>query len=774
MNAYSSLASGQYTSADVADELTRQDWRPSRPNGEDLFDALDKNHDGRISREEFIRGMSSLEGYGQLSKPGALGGPGSLGSVGVGASCVGTGGFGSGSNSATHFAAGQNCGAYPDGAYSPCASQTLIYGAPSPGPSAADGVAYGNATTYALSPGASAAGGMAHGSAAGQTATYASPPGASAEGGMAHGSAASMPPRTYGAGGGPTTLYASPPATYGSYGGFPGGSGVAPGGASSPRGGGFPGGSGVVPPGGGGAGFLPGGAACRAGLPGVGGVTPSAMGTAPVGGCRGPYGPDWATGPSNHLLGDDSPSGRCRGPYGPDWATGPSGALSSGAARPSYATSGQNLQGPFGQSAQSAQGIDDGDARVIDRRVGAKKLVKETIREDVQGMRPQYVIEKVVEVPETIIKEREKQVKKPSIIERVIEVPKPEVREVTRTAPTQIQHQEQIVEVPQVVVEERVIHRAKKIQQERLIEVPKIEYVEKIEYFDTVEYREVPVDKIVEVPEIEYRVREVEQLVPQTYVQEYFVDNYTEVPVTQVQEVERIERVPVYPPAGESMWTAEGNAFAGYGYGGACGGAYGCAAGSGFGPANANAGVAAAAANAGVAGGGGRKGHWIWMEDGSDATGGGAMPPQSFAPGSVQQLQPQVMQSYANYNPSGGSMQMSSVMQVPAKAYSGPGLGSSMMMAASAAQMPATMPSSNNALMYQGTIPGSSTMVAAGPPTTSGYEHIPLATNYAAPSTSATPNLFDAIDLNGDGKISREEFNRSFGGRGPPLVTAQA
>lgn len=167
----------------------------------------------------------------------------------------------------------------------------------------------------------------------------------------------------------------------------------------------------------------------------------------------------------------------------------------------------------------------------------------------IKTIKPIYTIEKVIEVPQVIVKETEKYVTKPEIIERIIEVPKKEYIKKTYTGPTQVRYEEEIIEVPQIVYEERVIRVPGKRQvQERLIEVPKVSWVERVEYDDFVEYREVPVDKIVEVPEIEYRVREVEHLVPQTFVQEYFVDRYREVPVTQVQEVERIERVPVMVP----------------------------------------------------------------------------------------------------------------------------------------------------------------------------------------------------------------------------------
>mmetsp|Transcript_32771 Transcript_32771/g.40271 ORF Transcript_32771/g.40271 Transcript_32771/m.40271 type:complete len:352 (-) Transcript_32771:80-1135(-) len=123
-----------------------------------------------------------------------------------------------------------------------------------------------------------------------------------------------------------------------------------------------------------------------------------------------------------------------------------------------------------------------------------------------------------------------------------------------------IEIREEIVEVPQVVVEERVVHvPGKKQIQERLIEVPKVVWVERVEYEDYVEYREVPVDKIIEVPEIEYKIKHVDQTVPQTYIQEHFVDKFREVPVTQVQEAERVEHVPVtvpkdwQPPRSEAM-----------------------------------------------------------------------------------------------------------------------------------------------------------------------------------------------------------------------------
>lgn len=227
-------------------------------------------------------------------------------------------------------------------------------------------------------------------------------------------------------------------------------------------------------------------------------------------------------------------------PYGHHTTMGASRVIGGGG--------GQYMQrGP--QPQMYASGIGHGHVQsdegiVRDVVHGTPSTISERITEQHGN---QYMLEKFIEAPQTIIKEREREVRKPVIIERIIEVPKPELKYIDRPAAggDRIIDQEQIVEVPQIVTEEIVTRVPRKEIQERLIEIPKIEYVERIEYEDMIEYREVCVDKIIEVPEVEYVVREVERLVPQTYVEEYFVDNYKEMPMYQVQEVERIENVPV-------------------------------------------------------------------------------------------------------------------------------------------------------------------------------------------------------------------------------------
>jgi len=185
--------------------------------------------------------------------------------------------------------------------------------------------------------------------------------------------------------------------------------------------------------------------------------------------------------------------------------------------------------------------------RVVDQWYEQAQYVgqREIGRQYAYVKKPYVTVEKVMEVPQTIVKETTKEVSKPEIVERIIEVPKIEYMESRRVGPTKYETKEQVVEVPQIAWEEHVRHIPRLEIQERLIEVPKVEFREVIEYEDRVEYREVLVDKIVEVPEIEYRIRKVEHFVPQTYVQEHYVESYQEVPMVQIQEVERNEFAPV-------------------------------------------------------------------------------------------------------------------------------------------------------------------------------------------------------------------------------------
>lgn len=206
--------------------------------------------------------------------------------------------------------------------------------------------------------------------------------------------------------------------------------------------------------------------------------------------------------------------------------------------------SGGGFQQPF---AQGWRGQAHMAGEEVEHRYEHPQVVDQRLAgvDRLYGFKPYVMTEKIVEVPETIVKSHSRHIPKPEIVERVIEVPKIGYNERHRVGPARTEFVEDIVEVPRGVTEVREKHVPKLEIQERLIEVPRLEFREIIEYEDRVEYREVPVDKIIEVPEIEYRVREVEKFVPQTYVQEYYIDHYEEVPIVQVQEVERFEHVPI-------------------------------------------------------------------------------------------------------------------------------------------------------------------------------------------------------------------------------------
>lgn len=101
--------------------------------------------------------------------------------------------------------------------------------------------------------------------------------------------------------------------------------------------------------------------------------------------------------------------------------------------------------------------------------------------------------------------------------------------------------EEQVIEVPQVVTEGKVKQVPVIERWERLIEIPRVEFREVVQYEDRIEYREVPVDRIVEVPEIEYSIIEKDVPMSQAYKEEVLQDQMMEVPIFENQELERFE-----------------------------------------------------------------------------------------------------------------------------------------------------------------------------------------------------------------------------------------
>lgn len=185
--------------------------------------------------------------------------------------------------------------------------------------------------------------------------------------------------------------------------------------------------------------------------------------------------------------------------------------------------------------------------RILDSYAAPGSYVGERVVEqhNVYGYKTYMTVEKIVEVPQVIVKERVNVEKKIDVQERIIEVPKVEIQESFIEVPV-VKKVEKTVEVPQIIFEDKIIHETKIEVQERIIEVPKIIYEEVVEYEDKIEYREVPVDTYIDEIIEEYVTvpKPQEVMVPMyEYVEVIETDD---VPMVQMQEVERIEEVPIY------------------------------------------------------------------------------------------------------------------------------------------------------------------------------------------------------------------------------------
>lgn len=199
-----------------------------------------------------------------------------------------------------------------------------------------------------------------------------------------------------------------------------------------------------------------------------------------------------------------------------------------------------------GQSAAQFAGYDQ--EHVVGEYRDMPRLLAERVVEEQPIMRPIMTVERTVEVPTVIVKERVKNVPRTQLVERVIEVPVVSYEEHVKEVPVKRKVVTK-VEVPYERLEEKIIYVPKIEYQERVIEVPKVEYVEKIVYEDRIEYREVPYDTYVEVPEIEYKYVQVPYDVPEAYFQEVPEYRFKETPAVEIQEVSREEFVPAPHPA---------------------------------------------------------------------------------------------------------------------------------------------------------------------------------------------------------------------------------
>ncbi|EZG79610.1 inner membrane complex protein [Gregarina niphandrodes] len=166
--------------------------------------------------------------------------------------------------------------------------------------------------------------------------------------------------------------------------------------------------------------------------------------------------------------------------------------------------------------------------RVVEHEIKVpKKVVREEIVEKVVVVPEKVVVEEVVEETQTV-QERIVEVARPVVTEKYVEVPK-------------IEYREKIVHVPEVIVQEVIKKVPRHEVREKVVEVPRTVYRDKIVEIPDIEYVEVPVEKVVEVPNYIEKVEYREVTVPQ-YVEKP-VPHYVDVEVPQ--DIDRNVPIPL-------------------------------------------------------------------------------------------------------------------------------------------------------------------------------------------------------------------------------------
>lgn len=160
--------------------------------------------------------------------------------------------------------------------------------------------------------------------------------------------------------------------------------------------------------------------------------------------------------------------------------------------------------------------------------------------------------ERTVHVPKYEIENRERlvEVPQPQIVDRIIEIPQiqevihelpgeKEIKLITREVPKiEVQQREVIVEVPQIEY------------QDRYVEVPEIREI--VRRIPRVEVREIPIERVIQVPKKMHQ--EVEQPIyrPVPHLVQQPVEREIPIPRTQLQTMEVVTQNPVAVGVGES------------------------------------------------------------------------------------------------------------------------------------------------------------------------------------------------------------------------------
>jgi len=163
--------------------------------------------------------------------------------------------------------------------------------------------------------------------------------------------------------------------------------------------------------------------------------------------------------------------------------------------------------------------------------------------EDVH-LEPEYY-ERIVEVPKYEIENRERlvEVPQPQIVDRIVEIP--QVQEVLHEIPGPVDVRLVTREVPKIEVRqvERIIEVPQIEYQDRYVEVPEVREV--VRRVPRVEVREIPIERVIQVPRKIHQ--EIEQPVyrPVPHLVQQPVEREIPVPRVHIQTMEVVRQVPV-------------------------------------------------------------------------------------------------------------------------------------------------------------------------------------------------------------------------------------
>lgn len=158
-------------------------------------------------------------------------------------------------------------------------------------------------------------------------------------------------------------------------------------------------------------------------------------------------------------------------------------------------------------------------------------------------MEPEFM-ERVIEIPRINVEHNERliEVPQPQVVDRIVEVP--QVQEIVREVAGEVETRFINYEIPVLEYHEHVPPPREEVQvqyQDRYVEVPQIQEVVRV--IPRIEVREIPIERIIQVPK--KVIQEIEQPIfrPVPHLIEMPVEREIPIPRVQVQQVEVVKQI---------------------------------------------------------------------------------------------------------------------------------------------------------------------------------------------------------------------------------------